>query len=430
MKRVFHFLSRQPIAGVFAEYVMTIFWLLKIRIFSESKNPEVSYPWCIRNQAVPTKKISISCRNFLMPGFSGVNVWIENLCRALVDTHVITLYCQGSNLKRVKRTDVGNLTIVQLPVFTSIKLKTLPIYSAWNEALKRIITKDKITGIFIAPFSGVETFSLNHINNLKVYTLLVTDERSHRNTSLKRNELKEIERFDSRTKSIVIREAKVLGYSNFYFFADSKAILQDLQELFSVSIESQTTVLPINQEKDICNLDEKTKTILFIGRCEGRKGLKTLLQAWELIWFYIPDWKLVVATSHGDDAETMHYLERISASNMNCRMLINISDDEKHVQLAKSSIVVIPSLYESFGIVALESMQHGCATLASNVGGLPEVVGDSGILFEIGSVTDLSEKLFGLVSNPKSLIHYSEKSRARVKSNFSDENIREIFTKL
>ena len=408
---------------------MTLFWLLKIRIFSELKSPEDSFSWGTRNQPGPAKKIAISCRNFLMPGFSGVNVWIENLCRALVNEYVITLYCQGPNLKTIKRTTIGNLTIVQLPVFTYIKLNTLPIYSAWNEVLRRSIIKDKVTGIFIAPFSGVESFYLDNLNNLKVYTLLVTDQRSHRNVSLNRNELKEMRNFDTRTKSIVEREAKILGNANFYFFADSNAILQDLQELFSVSIESRTTILPINQAEDICNLEGKTKTIFFIGRCDGRKGLKTLLQAWELIWFYIPDWELVVATSHGDDAETMYYLERISASNINCKMLINISDDEKHVLLAKSSIVVIPSLYESFGIVALESMQHGCATLASNVGGLPEVVGDSGFLFGVGSVTDLSDKLFGLASNPKSLIYYGEKSRARVKSNFSDENIREIFAK-
>ena len=64
-----------------------------------------------------------------------------------------------------------------------------------------------------------------------------------------------------------------------------------------------------------------------------------------------------------------------------------------------ADLVVMPSVYESFGLVILEAMACGSAVLASSVGGLKYLVKDNfnGQLFKNGSITDLTEKISNLL---------------------------------
>ena len=50
----------------------------------------------------------------------------------------------------------------------------------------------------------------------------------------------------------------------------------------------------------------------------------------------------------------------------------------------RSSIYIQPSFYEAFGLCILEAMASGNAVIASNIGGIPEVVGDAGVLVNLG----------------------------------------------
>ena len=63
--------------------------------------------------------------------------------------------------------------------------------------------------------------------------------------------------------------------------------------------------------------------------------------------------------------------------------------------LELSSLVIIPSLSEGFGITAIEAMSLGKTILCSNTGGLPEIIrdGENGFLFEKGNDVDLIKKL-------------------------------------
>ncbi len=58
--------------------------------------------------------------------------------------------------------------------------------------------------------------------------------------------------------------------------------------------------------------------------------------------------------------------------------------------LAAADIYIQPSRWDGFGIAALEAMAAGLPVVVSNVPGLRDVVGDAGLLFEAGSVSELT----------------------------------------
>ena len=66
-------------------------------------------------------------------------------------------------------------------------------------------------------------------------------------------------------------------------------------------------------------------------------------------------------------------------------------DDDAVVRLLNgATALVFPSLWEGFGLPAVEAMQCGVPVLASNRGSLPEVVGDAGLFFEPEDPTDIA----------------------------------------
>lgn len=373
------------------------------------------------------EELVLTCRNFLMPGFSGVNFWIENLSRAFSEKFNVTIFCQSRFLFKAQRFQLNNVSIVALPILPSLKFLKLPLYSAWSATIKKELLKNPKYTTVIAPLSGIESNGLSSINGIKIFTLLVTDERTHRFPKLNSLELRELERFDSRTLEVVSRESLILGAKEGRFLADSNEVIVHLEELFSIELRESSMVLPINIAPDTCKKQEKENIFFFVGRCDLRKDLRTLLNAWELIHLMLPAWKLVIATSGGDDFQTFNRVSQMSQQSWALELIVNADESQKHEFLMKSKIVIYPSRYESFGIVALEAMQHGCATIASNVGGIPEVLENAGVLFEAGSEIDLASNMVLLARSEAHLELLMKRSLVRSKSNFSDESVLEIF---
>lgn len=72
----------------------------------------------------------------------------------------------------------------------------------------------------------------------------------------------------------------------------------------------------------------------------------------------------------------------------------------------KASVTVVPSIwYEPFGLIIIESFKYGTPVIASNIGGIPEIVEDGydGLLFEAGNVKQLKDTLESLIENPLEL---------------------------
>ncbi len=114
--------------------------------------------------------------------------------------------------------------------------------------------------------------------------------------------------------------------------------------------------------------------ILFIGRLVGTKGLPYLIRAMDLV-----DGKLLIV-GEGPDRRRLEALVRRTGLADKVGFTGRVSEDEKVRLLSNCKVFAMPSLFESYGLAVAEAMSWGKPVIASRVGGLPEVVGDGGIL--------------------------------------------------
>lgn len=111
--------------------------------------------------------------------------------------------------------------------------------------------------------------------------------------------------------------------------------------------------------------------LLFVGRIVHEKGLHVLIRAMPRILAEHPDTRLLVAGKNGSSLWQLAYELNVDGA---ITFLDYVSDRERDCLYRIADAAIFPSLYEPFGIVALEAMAAGCNVIASSVGGLGEVV--------------------------------------------------------
>lgn len=89
--------------------------------------------------------------------------------------------------------------------------------------------------------------------------------------------------------------------------------------------------------------------------------------------------------------------------------------------LAIADIFILPSLWEQFPIAILEAMMMKLPIIATKVNGIPEEIGDSGILINAGNSDEIAEKLDYLLSNEQERMVLGEKAYERYKMLFTNE---------
>ena len=179
------------------------------------------------------------------------------------------------------------------------------------------------------------------------------------------------------------------------------------------------------------NISEDTQLIGIIGSIEGRKGVDFFIKAAAKIESIVPKTKFLIVGEPLFGQE--EYLDKMKA-------LVKEKDIEKAVifcgtrqdipQIIKAlDVVVVPSRSEPFGRVVIETMAMQKSVIASDCGGIPEIIenGKSGVLFPVEDIDRLASDIISILENKDLAKRLGEGGRKRVEEKFSiAKHVKEI----
>ena len=146
---------------------------------------------------------------------------------------------------------------------------------------------------------------------------------------------------------------------------------------------------------------------LFVGQMRPYKGIETLLAA-----AAGQPWLKLTLVGHGSAAASYQKLaHRLNATN--ARFLGHVTHAELDEQYASNDVVILPSVTraEAFGLVLVEGMSAGCVPVASDLPGVRDVAGPTGLVVPPRDPEALRAALRGLARDPAQLERLSAASR-------------------
>lgn len=153
------------------------------------------------------------------------------------------------------------------------------------------------------------------------------------------------------------------------------------------------------------------KRILFgLGILTERKGFQYLVEAMSHI---AKDKSDVLCYIGGSGPYREHLEMMIHEFHLEDEVFLlgRVSDEDLPVWMNACDLFVLPSLNESFGVVNIEALACGKPVVATNVGGIPEIIctKDYGLLCEPGNIDDLTEKLCDAIRKVESKVWDKDK---------------------
>lgn len=162
-------------------------------------------------------------------------------------------------------------------------------------------------------------------------------------------------------------------------------------------------------------LKNNMQYVLFVGTIQPRKNLGILIDAFDKFVKTNKDFRLIIVGKKGWLYKSI--FEKVKTMNLEQKVIFtgHISDDKLIKYYKDAFCLVLPSLYEGFGIPVLEAMSYGCPTILSMNSSLPEIGGDASLYFDPKNSDDLLEKLNILQKNQSLRKELIMKGRQRIK---------------
>ncbi|MCW4024020.1 MAG: glycosyltransferase family 4 protein [Candidatus Bathyarchaeota archaeon] len=177
--------------------------------------------------------------------------------------------------------------------------------------------------------------------------------------------------------------------------------------------------------------------VLFIGRLTWVKSVRNLLQAMPIVLKEFPNTKLVILGKGDEQADIVETAERLGIKNNIVYRFDFVSEKERILHYAASTVCVFPSVYEPFGIVSLEamSMEKPVVVGARGVVGFKEQVvssgaEQSGVHINGEDPADIAWGIMAALRNPEKAQNWGENGRRRVLDVFTWRKVAEETSKI
>ena len=227
-----------------------------------------------------------------------------------------------------------------------------------------------------------------------------------------------------------------LGYESWRVICCSQYMRDELRRVFQLPDDKlriipngvypkdflETTIDPQKIRDRYCATDEKM--IFHIGRIVREKGLGVLLEALPRILATEPKAKLVIAGKGPYLDELKHRAYQLGVFN---RVYFTgfIDDNTRNALFQCADVAVFPSLYEPFGIVALEGMAAGVPVVVSDTGGMKEIInhGVNGLKAYTDNPVSLADNILWALAHPDHSRKMVKQAREDVRALYSWEKI-------
>jgi len=371
------------------------------------------------------KKLSILMLSWEYPPriIGGLSRHVYDLSKALArlgtDVSVITCGTEGVpseehfenlHIYRVPEKMIDTPNFISWTYFLNLSMITKAINLHKEKNFDIIHTHDWLTA-----FAG---YTLKHsLKKPLIATIHATE--FGRNQGIYTEE----QRFIQNTEWWLTFEAWKVIVCSFYMKEEVKNLFnlpEDKVKIIYNGIDPENLKTSLNPEelRDRYALPNE-KIVLFIGRMHPQKGAEYLLKAAPTIIDRYHDVKFIFV---GTGPQLNYLMEEAYKLGISNKVIFTgfIDDNLRNVLLHIADICVFPSIYEPFGIVALEAMAIGKPVIASNLGGFSEIIENEkdGFLFTPKDERDLTEKIITLLTNNELRVSIGKNAAKKIQEKF------------
>jgi len=226
-----------------------------------------------------------------------------------------------------------------------------------------------------------------------------------------------------------------LTYEAWRVVCCSRYMCQELQRVFQLP-EDKIRVVPNGVDLSQCGTGpadpgfrrryaaDDERIVFFVGRLVREKGVHLLLEAAPRILAQVPRLKFVVA-GRGPALESLQSQVRRLGLEQQVHFAGYVDDATRNGLYKAAAVAVFPSVYEPFGIVALEAMAAKVPVVVADTGGLTEIVvhGVDGLKSYTGHAASLADQVLAVLGDAGLAQRLAENAYRKVVSGFSWQEI-------
>lgn len=339
----------------------------------------------------------------------GQNVYVREVARELAELgHQITVFTRGLHHAKPEVIDSGKVKVVRLPAGPPGYINRDQLFDQLPEFLEHLSRFDGFdilhsnywlsgwVGMQYSKSFGVPQIHTHHSLGAVKYAV---SSPPHKIKALRCQVEAEI--MQSCAAVIATSAQEVQSIQNFYH-AGLPA------ELVPCGVDT-SRFFPRNWQdcRQTLGLSVTTPVLLYVGRFHPQKGIDTFLEAAALISRGTKVQVVLVGGCHKKRKDAQNFqevqsrVERLELTDCTT-FLGNLDHDQLPLAYCAADVCVVPSHYESFGMVAIESMACGTPVVASKVGGLRYTIRDreTGLLVPAKCSQSFAEAIQYVIDNP------------------------------
>lgn len=352
-------------------------------------------------------KIALACAD-IRPDErqGGIAMYTFHLARGLTDRgHQVTIL--GLSFGDITVDDTGPIRFVYIPriKYWTRHEKLEPIVNKLtrSRALSRYLSMNREFDVIEFPIWDAEGLHATRVPGLKTVV------RGHTPHAVV-NQLAEdagfrVSRMDRWASKLELKSARQASL----FLASSDSSVQTAEKVFGFDparIRKCRLGTPISEV--VADAARQPVRVIFVGRLENRKGIHEILASIPRVLEQFPDTHFDLAgldmgTDEGESFES--YFARTAPAEISKQVSFygRISDEALNDLWLNAQIALLPSQYESFGLVHVEAMGYGLPVVACDIVATQEVVeaDKTAFLVPVGDSESLAERMIRLIANPK-----------------------------